>query len=151
MKKDTLTVETDEHGTTTYCNADGDFHNPHGPAVIYADGSKTYWINDQLHNSDGPAIVHADGSIEYWINDQLHNSDGPAIVYVDGHKEHYIKGKPHNPDGPAIVYADGHREYWINGERLTEAEFKAWQSKQSAPLHNKTATIDGIEYTLTAK
>ena len=109
MKKETLTVETDKNGTTTYCNADGDFHNPHGPAV-----------------------VHADGSIEYWINDQLHNSDGPAIVYVDGHKEYYINGNLHNPDGPAVVYADGHKEYHINGERLTEAEFKTWQAEQTA-------------------
>jgi hypothetical protein len=105
MKKETLTVEKDEHGTITYHNADGKLHNPHGPAIVFADGEKEYYIN----------------------------------------------GKLHNENGPAIVWANGDKWYYINGERLTEAKFKAWQTQQSAPLHNKTATIDGIEYTLTAK
>jgi hypothetical protein len=104
MNKETLTVEKDEDGTITYSNADGDFHNPYGPAVVYADG-EWHCINDQLHN----------------------------------------------PDGPAVIYANSHKEYYINGEELTKAEFKTWQAQQSAPLHNTTATIDGIEYTLTAK
>ena len=105
MKKETLTIETDEDGTTTYRNADGKLHNPHGPAIIYADGYKAYYINDQRHN----------------------------------------------PDGPAVIYADGSKAYCINDKRLTEAEFTAWQAKQPAPLHNTTATIDGVEYTLIAK
>ena len=105
MKKETLTVETDEHGTTTYRNA----------------------------------------------SDQLHNPDGPALVRANGYKAYYISGKPHNSHGPAVVHADGSKSYFINGELLTEAEFTAWQAQQSAPLHNKTATIDGVEYTLTAK
>ena len=82
MEKETLTVETNENGTIIYRNADGDFHNPNGPAVIYADGCKAHWIN---------------------------------------------------------------------GKYLTEAKFKVWQAQQSSPLHNKTAVIDGVEYTLTAK
>jgi len=82
MKKEKLTVETDENGTITYHNADGKLHNPNGPAFISADGYKAYLINDK---------------------------------------------------------------------KLTEADFKAWQAQQTAPLHNKTATIDGIEYNLTAK
>lgn len=81
MKKETLTVETDENGTTEYRNTSDQRHNPHGPAVIYVGGCKSYYIN----------------------------------------------GKP-----------------------LTETGFKAWQAKQSAPLHNTTATIGGVEYTLTA-
>jgi len=105
MNKEKLTVETNEDGTVTYRNADGYFHNPHGPAVVCATGGKSYWINDQLHN----------------------------------------------PNGPAVIYPDGDKFYYINDKELSEVEFKAWQAKQSAPLHNKTATIDGIEYTLTAK
>jgi hypothetical protein len=104
MKKETLTVEKDDLGTVTYRNADGELHNPDGPAIIDADGE--------------------------W---------------------HYINGQLHNPNGPAVIYANGHKEYYINGEELTKAEFKTWQAQQTAPLHNKIATIDGIEYTLTAK
>jgi len=50
-----------------------------------------------------------------------------------------------------VVCADGSKYYYINGKPLTEAEFTAWQAQQTAPLHNTTATIDGVEYTLTAK
>ena len=128
MKKKTLTVVTDENGTITYYNAEGELHNPHGPAIVGADGSKWYYINDQRHNENGP-----------------------AIIWPDGRKAYYINGKLHNENGPAILYADGSKGYYINGKELTEAEFTAWQAGQSAPLHNKTATIDGIKYTLTAK
>ena len=82
MKKETLTVETYSNGATTYSNADGKLHNSHGPAIVGANGDKSYYIN---------------------------------------------------------------------GKYLTEAEFKAWQAQQSAPLHNTTKVIDGVEYTLTAK
>ena len=128
MKKETLTVETSERGTITYRNADG-----------------------QLHNQNGPALVHTDGYKAHYINGQLHNENGPAVVFADGDKEYYINDKRHNPNGPAIVYPNRDKYYYINGEELTEAEFKACQTKQPAPLHNKTATIDGVEYTLTAK
>jgi hypothetical protein len=50
-----------------------------------------------------------------------------------------------------VVWKDGYKAYYINDKKLTEVEFTAWQAQQSAPLHNKIATIDGIEYTLTAK
>ena len=118
MKKETLTVETDEHGTVRYYNTDGQLHNPDGPAMVYADGYKYYYINDQRHNPNGPAVVHA-----------------------DGYKAHYINGKLHNANGPAIVWADGDKYYYINDQRLTEAEFTAWQAGQSAPLHNETGSV----------
>ena len=136
MKKETPTVETDEYGAITYRNADGD---------------KFYYINGKLHNPDGPAIVWADGDKEHYINGERHNPHGPAFSDADGHKEHWINGQLHNPHGPAVIRANGRKSYYINGKRLTEAQFKAWQAKQAAPLHNKTATIDGIEYTLIAK
>jgi hypothetical protein len=128
MKKETLTVETGKHGTVTYRNAEGELHNPHGPAMVGADGYKAHYINGQLHNENGP-----------------------AVVFADGHKEYYINDKRHNPNGPAIVCPNGDKYYYINGEELTEAEFKACQTKQPAPLHNTTTVIGGVEYTLTAK
>jgi hypothetical protein len=127
MNKETLTVEKDEDGTIIYRNADGQRHNPNGPAVVKYDGYKAYYINGKLHNPNGPAIVDTDG-IKY----------------------HYINGQLHNENGPAIVWADGSKFYWINSKPLTEAEFKTWQTQQSAPLHNETLTIHGIKYKLTA-
>ena len=71
MKKETLTVGTSKNGAVTYRNANGQLHNPDGPAVVYSDGYKYYYINDQLHNSDGPAVVYADGSKYHYINGEL--------------------------------------------------------------------------------
>jgi hypothetical protein len=87
MKKETLTVETNEKGTIIYRNADGDFHNPHGPAIIHADGRKEHWINGEFRNPHGPAIVGSGSYKAYLINGQLHHpSGGPAIVIADSCK-----------------------------------------------------------------
>ena len=45
MNKETLTVYTDKDGTVRYYNADGQLHHQNGPAILYADGSKGYYIN----------------------------------------------------------------------------------------------------------
>ena len=50
MKKETLTVNTDEYGTVTYRNASDQRHNPDGPAVVYADGYKSYYIKGKYLN-----------------------------------------------------------------------------------------------------
>lgn len=68
MKKETLTVKTDIRGTITYRNDSGQLHNPHGSAVVYSNGDKSYYVNGKLHNTDGPAVVWADGYIRYCIN-----------------------------------------------------------------------------------
>jgi len=71
MEKETLTVEKDEYGTITYRNASGQLHNTNGPAIVGADGSKWYYINDQLHNPQGPAVVFANGRKSYHIKGKL--------------------------------------------------------------------------------
>ena len=92
------------------------------------------------------------GTITYRnAEDELHNPNEPAVVRANGHKEHWFNGKRHNANGPAVIWHDGDKWYYINGKRLTGAKFKAWQAEQTAPLHNKTKVIDGIEYKLTAK
>jgi hypothetical protein len=46
-----------------------------------------------LHRVDGPAIERANGTKYWYIHDQLHRTDGPAVEYANGTKEWYIKGK----------------------------------------------------------
>ena len=72
MKKETLTVETDEDGTVTYRNASDQLHNANGPAMVCADGSKAYFINGKLHHPNGPAVVHADGDKSHFINGDMY-------------------------------------------------------------------------------
>ena len=46
------------------------WHNPYGPAVIYINGNKEYYINGKCHRLDGPAAICSNGYEEYWINDK---------------------------------------------------------------------------------
>ena len=49
-----------EYGQTEYKNKQGELHREDGPAVIYADGKKVWYINGKLHREDGPALIYAD-------------------------------------------------------------------------------------------
>ena len=56
-------------GNIYYCKKDTSiWHNPYGPATIYADGSKSYFINGKIHRLDGPAIILINNQELYYIN-----------------------------------------------------------------------------------
>ena len=61
----------------------------------YKDGSVLDWLDFTrcLHREDGPAVEYTNGSKMWFINNNLHKEDGPAIIYVDGNKWWYINGK----------------------------------------------------------
>jgi hypothetical protein len=106
------------------------------------------WYNEknQLHREDGPAIIYADGDKEWFINDKLHREDGPAIIYADGDKFWYLNDKLHRKAGPAVVWSNGDKEWWLNGKELTEKKFNTRNNKPC--MWGKKVIIDGIEYTL---
>ena len=81
------TIETDRFGTTRYRNRNGQLHRIDGPAVIHANGSRSWFQDGLRHRTDGPAIVRADGSKVWYQNGKLHRTDGPAIEWHDGTKE----------------------------------------------------------------
>ncbi len=89
----TLTVTVDQHGTRIYSNSQGRWHRVHGPAVIRADGYKSWWLNGRLHRTTGPAVIWADGDKMWYQNDRLHRTTGPAIEWADGDKEWFLDGK----------------------------------------------------------
>ena len=45
-------------------------HRLDGPAIEWADGTKIWYINNQMHREDGPAVEWADGTKEWWLNSQ---------------------------------------------------------------------------------
>ena len=47
-----------------YYKKDGVFHREDGPAVIYPDGSKSWYLNGVLHNEKGPALIDSSGG--FW-------------------------------------------------------------------------------------
>jgi hypothetical protein len=89
-----------------------------GPAIVYADGEKRWFLNNKRHREDGPAIVRPNGEKCWFLNGECHREDGPAIIYPDGEKQWRLNGKRHREDGPAIVCAGGEKQWWLNGKEV---------------------------------
>ena len=64
--------------------------------ITHPDGTKVWYLNDQLHREDGPAVEYPDGSELWWFNDKFHRKDGHAIERTDGSKEYWYEGKPYD-------------------------------------------------------
>ena len=54
--------------------------------ITHPDGTKIWYLNDQLHREDGPAYEHPGGTKVWYLNGQCHRADGPAAEYPDGFK-----------------------------------------------------------------
>ena len=62
----------DEKGNKFWYNEDGKYHREDGPAVIWNDGSKTWYKNGLCHREDGPAVECViDGPSWYLDGDYL--------------------------------------------------------------------------------
>jgi hypothetical protein len=63
--------------------------------VTVDENKNIYWCNDKdkYHRLDGPAIEYADGSKSWCVNGKLHRLDGPAVEYASGDKSWYVDGK----------------------------------------------------------
>ena len=59
-------------------------HREDGPAIVYKNNGKAWYINGVLHREDGPALINDDGNIEWWLNGKRHRDDGPALIRSDG-------------------------------------------------------------------
>ncbi len=82
-----------------------------------------YW--GELHRVNGPAIEWANGDKSWWLNGKQHRTDGPAVEWTNGTKSWCLNGKRHRTDGPAVELANGDKEWWLNGKNLNESEFNA--------------------------
>ena len=91
--------------------------NSIGTKLWYSDPEQTIY-----HREDGPAIEYADGDKSWYINGKLHREDGPAIENASGTKLWYINGKLHREDGPAVILFNGKKEYYFNDEDYPEIE-----------------------------
>jgi hypothetical protein len=78
-----------------------------------------------FHRTDGPAVEYADGSKSWYVDGKLHRSDGPAVEHSDGYNAWYVDGKLHRSDGPAVEYSDGSKAWYVDDKSLTEKEFNA--------------------------
>lgn len=61
-----------EDNTIVYINANGKLHRSNGPAVIYANGDKSWYKDGELNRSNGPALIYTDpcGEVhQAWFKD----------------------------------------------------------------------------------
>jgi hypothetical protein len=65
--------------------------------------SQSFTQNDQYHREDGPAVIYTDGTREWYLNGKLHREDGPAVECPDGSKYWYLNGRRINPHKEANV------------------------------------------------
>jgi hypothetical protein len=97
-------------------NENGELHRVDGPAIEWADGYRSWWVDGKRHRTDGPAYEGPNGRRAWWVDGKRHRTDGPAIEYENGTREWWLNGKRHRVDGPAVEWPDGTREWWLNGK-----------------------------------
>jgi len=83
-----------------------------------------YWElpNGKMHREVGPAVVYLDGDKEWWINGKLHRKNGPAVEINNGDEEWWLDGKLHREDGPAVLQKNI-ENWFLNDVEYTEEEF----------------------------
>ena len=107
----------------------GRLHRDDGPAVIWSDGQKEWWVNGimaSIYLSNNDDITgRNNGGVRIWLKggEQIHRVSAPALIEYDendkvtGH-EWYLNGECHRADGPAII--DSYNRfiaYYIHGYR----------------------------------
>ena len=53
----------------------GDLHREDGPAVIYSNGDKEWFLNGKRHREDGPASIEINGDKEWWLNNEEYSEE----------------------------------------------------------------------------
>ena len=97
----------------------------HNQTLYYIKGTEI------LHREDGPAVIYKDGRKEWYMNGQLHRVGGPAIETEYGSKFWIFYNKIHRVDGPAVISSNGKLEWWLNGKPYTKEEwFEALTEEQ---------------------
>jgi hypothetical protein len=73
-----------------------DEHPDFTGCLIDEDDDIAWYKNGKEHREDGPAIEWANGSKSWWLNGTRHRTDGPAIEWTDDYKdckEWWLNGK----------------------------------------------------------
>lgn len=52
---------------TVEFRVDGKLHRLRGPAIVYDDGAKFWFMWGKLHRTSGPAEIESDGTERYWV------------------------------------------------------------------------------------
>ena len=120
--------KTDDLGTKKWRNEIGQLHREDGPAAIFTDGSKAYYLKGKpIQENEFYKIprIDEDGNKRWFNKDgKLHrDNDLPAVKMTNKYKAWYINGERHRRNGPAIIYPNGTYKWYVNGKEYGEREF----------------------------
>jgi hypothetical protein len=118
-----------------------------GSAVIWADGTREWWVDGACHREADPAVISADGSKAWYRRGKLHREGGAAIIYEDGSQSWWIDDELHRDDGPAVRGADGHDAWWRHGRNLT-AKVEAWSAENAFPPFDQWTEAQQVHFML---
>ena len=76
--KNYMKKEFDLEGNVYYFNSKGHWHRTDGPAVEWADGGKSWWVNGRRHRLDGPAF----GSNSWYIKGMFYSKSCHNRLYL---------------------------------------------------------------------
>lgn len=67
-----MATTIEDNGTVSFLYIEEIYSRPVGPSVIFPNGHIIYTnYHGSYHRTNGPAVINADGSKEYYINDTL--------------------------------------------------------------------------------
>ena len=72
----------DVNGIIIWKTEDEKLHKEDGPAIIYPDGDKWWYINGKIHREDGPAIEGVDGSKEWWVDGKFYGEGKLSLIQM---------------------------------------------------------------------
>jgi hypothetical protein len=102
---------------------------PNGMSLT-ENGSKVWYLNNELHRSDGPAIEFLNGDESWYLHGERHRVE-------DGTKHWCLDGKLHRTDGPAATDCD--TNYWcLRGQYYT---FDGWLAKTTGLTDEETVML----------
>jgi hypothetical protein len=74
-----------------------------GVYKIISTGNIHHVKDGKYHNETGPAIIWQDGSKFWYINGLAHREDGPSTEYINGGKDWCYKGKNYGYDNQFTI------------------------------------------------
>jgi hypothetical protein len=88
---------------------------------------KERWVDKKggLHREDGPAIIYNNGSYSWYKHGAFHRVDGPAVS-MPSWEGWFIDALYHREGGPAYTNKmNGNKQYFLNGAEVTEEAVRA--------------------------
>lgn len=109
------------------------YHRVNGPAIIWKDGTKEWWVEGKRHRIDGPAIIHSGREEEWWIDNMYYEFFNLKDLITKSIFLGKEKGK-YNLDWLRFLTETGIKEFPLVAainilnkiERLTFVDFKQY-------------------------